>query len=327
LPATGVLDYSTRQKMNSLSNCPKPPSEGVTLSVNTDKSQYTLSETMTVYFKAYNSGSEPVILKFNSGCQTAYSIAGFNSANGQMCTSNLTEAVIKPQSPYYWETKHYLSQNKIPVGQYKLEGRILASNYALSGVAPTLITISDSGSGTNLPPVISGMDAPTLLSVGQTGTWTVKASDPENGPLSYSVTWGDEYINTSSQGIAVSPAGQFSQNTTFTHSYSSAGVYTVYVKVKDNAGLFSQTSATVNVGDTIVINPVNNPPKIVGFPGVQANIQAGQMVNFSWTATDADSDCRDGSDSTSMKVSVGENIGEIKTITVLSPNGGETLKR
>ncbi|MDE1975418.1 MAG: hypothetical protein KGI49_02835, partial [Patescibacteria group bacterium] len=43
----------------------------------------------------------------------------------------------------------------------------------------------------NLPPVISGISSPTVLQVGQTGTWSVNASDPQNGTLSYSVDWGD----------------------------------------------------------------------------------------------------------------------------------------
>ncbi len=46
----------------------------------------------------------------------------------------------------------------------------------------------------NQPPVISGVSGPTTLRVGETGTWTVQASDPENGTLSYSVIWGDEPV-------------------------------------------------------------------------------------------------------------------------------------
>src|SRR3989344_59397 len=35
----------------------------------------------------------------------------------------------------------------------------------------------------NQPPIISGVSGPTTLNVGQSGTWEVKASDPENSPL------------------------------------------------------------------------------------------------------------------------------------------------
>ena len=96
---------------------------------------------------------------------------------------------------------------------------------------------------TNQPPVINGVTAPTALSVGEAGTWTVQASDPENGPLSYSVDWGDRAINpTSPMGVIVNV-----QTSTFTHSYSAAGNYTVSFAVKDNVGQVAKTSTTVVV--------------------------------------------------------------------------------
>lgn len=105
-------------------------------------------------------------------------------------------------------------------------------------------------SDSNKPPVINGLDAPTVLSVGEKGTWTVKASDPENGPLSYSITWGDEYRTATAQdGTSNTLVPQeFTQRASFTHTYYSAGKYTVNITVKDNVGLISQTSATVSVG-------------------------------------------------------------------------------
>ncbi len=99
---------------------------------------------------------------------------------------------------------------------------------------------------TNLPPVISGVTAPTILSVNQTGTWTINASDPENGPLNYSVNWGDAIIAPISYSASAQSA--FIQTSTFTHSYSSAGIYTVTFTVMDNAGQTAQTSSTVQVG-------------------------------------------------------------------------------
>jgi hypothetical protein len=52
------------------------------------------------------------------------------------------------------------------------------------------------------------------------------------------------------------------------------------------------------------IDPTNYPPKIVGFPGIQTNIQPGQSVNISLSAKDADND------DLSWTVDWGENIGE-----------------
>lgn len=105
---------------------------------------------------------------------------------------------------------------------------------------------------TNKPPVINGLKAPTTLKVGETGTWSVKASDPENGSLNYSIKWGDEpkYITAVSTN-----ATPITQTSTFTHSYSTAGNYKVVITVQDNAGLTAQTSATVQVN--VIPTPVS----------------------------------------------------------------------
>jgi len=106
---------------------------------------------------------------------------------------------------------------------------------------------------TTQPPVISGGTFPTQLNVDQTGTWTVNASDPQNGSLSYSVNWGDQPTVLPSTGVMSSAVVQTS---TFTHSYSSAGTYTITFTIKNAAGLSAQTTSTVQVGGVITTCPV-----------------------------------------------------------------------
>lgn len=101
----------------------------------------------------------------------------------------------------------------------------------------------------NLPPVISGVKGPTALKVGETGTWSVSAYDPENGPLSYKVVWGDESPTPVPTPLPLS-AAPVQQTTTFTHSYSREGNYTPVFYVTDNQGLSAKTSISVNVGAT-----------------------------------------------------------------------------
>lgn len=101
---------------------------------------------------------------------------------------------------------------------------------------------------TNQPPVISGLTAPTTLTVGQTGTWALKAYDPENGSLSYSIDWGDAPSGTVS--ISSTPV---TQTSTFTHSYASAGTYTVKLTVTDSGGLSAYTSTTVVVSSPSIL--------------------------------------------------------------------------
>ena len=119
-------------------------------------------------------------------------------------------------------------------------------------------------------PVINGIDAPTTLSVGEMGTWNVRATDPQNGTLSYSVDWGDVqpgqgamqcpegYVCTPNMGVAAAPTTQ--QGSSFTHSYSQARTYKVVFTVTNGLGLSTKSSATVkvvssNIGALNVIVP------------------------------------------------------------------------
>jgi hypothetical protein len=103
----------------------------------------------------------------------------------------------------------------------------------------------------NLPPIISSVTAPTTLGVGEKGTWKVSASDPENGPLSYSINWGE-------QSLVAAPAGivPVVQTSTFTHTYSKVGNYIVLIIVKDSVGQTAESSVTVDVTAKIVTEPV-----------------------------------------------------------------------
>jgi hypothetical protein len=104
--------------------------------------------------------------------------------------------------------------------------------------------------GTGVPlvnnaPIISAVSAPTNLQAGQTGTWTITATDPEGGPLAYFVVWGDEGTGSTQENQKYPVAS--AQAATFTHIYYSGGTFTPVFKVMDNGGLTAQTSASVNV--------------------------------------------------------------------------------
>lgn len=128
--------------------------------------------------------------------------------------------------------------------------------------------------------VISGVSGPQKLNIGETGTWTVTASDKSGGTLSYSVLWGDEKYATPMASGAATMSPQ--QTATFTHSYALAGVYKptftvtnidtrcLDISSKDSTGYRCPNSASaslsVNVGGIIVpketpaissINPVS----------------------------------------------------------------------
>ena len=107
-----------------------------------------------------------------------------------------------------------------------------------------------------MPPVISGVSSPTVLKVGTAGTWTISASDPQNGNLSYAVDWGDQALMAKTSA-SIQPA--FTQTASFSHAYGAPGTYKVTFTVKDDAGLTSKSSVTVHVvqnADALAISNV-----------------------------------------------------------------------
>lgn len=116
------------------------------------------------------------------------------------------------------------------------------------------------GSTSNRPPTVSSLSGPSVMTVNQVGTWRVNASDPENGQLTYSISWGDEYGYRYDANTAPSAVRAFQQSTTFTHSYASAGTYTVSITVRDVQGLEARTTTTVRVDNNNTICTLEYAP-------------------------------------------------------------------
>ena len=106
------------------------------------------------------------------------------------------------------------------------------------------------GTSGNRPPVISQLSGPTRLNIDETGTWSIRASDPENGQLTYSIVWGDEWYANDTAARLSPPSYSIIQSSTFTHAYAHAGTYRLHVSVKDSAGKTAESSTTVTVGTT-----------------------------------------------------------------------------
>jgi PKD repeat protein len=94
-------------------------------------------------------------------------------------------------------------------------------------------------------PVITSVSGDTSIEVGETETVTVKAYDPKNTALEYSVDWGDTGLM--SRMAATEPV--FEQTSTFTHEYDAAGTYTATFTVKNEAGLTTSSSLVITVSD------------------------------------------------------------------------------
>lgn len=98
---------------------------------------------------------------------------------------------IKPVSSSVSYYNHMLSSNMASGSKYKvmLEWMRNGSMIAMD-VSDNYFSIVAPSSSANRSPVISEVSGPTSIVMGQSGTWTVNATDPDNDSLSYRVIWG-----------------------------------------------------------------------------------------------------------------------------------------
>lgn len=225
----------------------------------------------------------------------------------ELCTLSLAPSFstalarkVPNNGSFSWTIGKNISGSTIPTGPYviKISNSENTSQYDQSDDAFNIVK-EQSG---NILPTISGVSGPSVLKVGEVGKWEVKATDPEQGPLTYSVVWGDETVGIGIAERAVPSApSAVTQTATFNHVYSGAGSYNPTFTVTDNGGLSAKTSVNVSVSSGTT---TNNSPVINGIPAIPSDIKVGQSVSFSWGATDADGD------NLSWSVSWGDGTGE-----------------
>ena len=113
---------------------------------------------------------------------------------------------------------------------------------------------------------ISSVYGPNSLNIGQTGTWNVSATAPGGTSLNYSVDWGDTvYPVPMTSGSANT---NISQTSTFTHSYSQAGTYTVKFTVSSPSvcatGIMFPCIQGGSATTSITVQVVNATPQSSG---------------------------------------------------------------
>jgi len=111
--------------------------------------------------------------------------------------------------------------------------------YILTALVVAMLVLSSCVSPKeNQPPTVSLELSDVSVDVGETVTATVTASDPENGPLTGTIDWGDGTTKplSFSSGVAV-----------VSHSYSEPGTYDVEVTVTDDAGKSASDKKSITV--------------------------------------------------------------------------------
>ncbi len=107
---------------------------------------------------------------------------------------------------------------------------------------------------------MQGVDAPSSLVVGQSGSWSVRILSRQNaGQLNYAVTWGDENNAARSSASTYYPAAPVQSSGTFTHAYARAGTYTATFTVTDGYGNRTQAKVTTQVTAPYPYQNASNP--------------------------------------------------------------------
>ncbi len=139
---------------------------------------------------------------------------------------------------------------------------------------------------TNQAPVITSVSGPNFLPLGQNGTWTISAYDPDTTQLTYYVRWGDELYGYGNNAAAVPQL--LTQTGTFTHAYAMAGTYTVTFTVADQYGKQATSTLTVTVSGSgqISVPQLNQLSPIYGPVGSYVTVygsgfaSTGNIVYF-----------------------------------------------
>ncbi len=210
------------------------------------------------------------------------------------------------------------SENHGPSFSQSLWNRIISFLTGRTYTNTDVTTTTPIPVNSSLSPNISGISAPTTLQVGETGTWKVNASDPQNGTLNYTVDWGDVVT----QGVASSTSSTFVQTSTFTHAYSNAGRYTITFTVSNTAGLKAVSSTTVRVvnASDLAKPVISGMTLTLGFPTSttilwRTNERTTSKIFYS-TTTPVDVN----SSSTSVVTDTSLAINHSLDISGLSPN-------
>ncbi|MES2202997.1 MAG: peptidoglycan-binding protein [Patescibacteria group bacterium] len=157
---------------------------------------------------------------------------------------------LSTQGYYQPITGYFGSMTRANVAQFQ---RAQSVYPITGGVGPlTRAAIARTCGGVVVPPQptggvsITGISGPNSLAVGQSGTWQVTTSALQGSYVSISVRWGDELQYPYATGSAAQ-SSYIAQQNTFTHSYQSAGTYTITFTATDQYGRSTTGTASVLV--------------------------------------------------------------------------------
>jgi hypothetical protein len=180
--------------------------------------------------------SQPVVLEWTASGTSKVSLYLINEGLELLGTSQaMAWKVENIQNSGSYKT----TLSSVPPGNYNL----FITDGTNSGRSGTFYVFSRAQVA-GQPPVITELNGPTSLKIGQSGSWQIKASDLDKDKLTFSVSWGDGsggppgISSLTDQGVWVA---------SFDHSYGLKFDYPVAFVVTDDKGLSSQRTLTVKV--------------------------------------------------------------------------------
>ncbi|MDR3581705.1 MAG: PKD domain-containing protein [Candidatus Pacebacteria bacterium] len=144
---------------------------------------------------------------------------------------------------------------------------------------------------TTLPasaPTIASVNGPSSLDAGTEGTWTLAASDPTNGTLTYAVNWGDTVAGLRAMAMPII------QTSTFSHTYAAAGTYDITFTATNDAGLSTTATTSVTVSETAPA-PLTAPADVTSTSTTETSTVLGWTASTGGVAPITYSVMRDGS--------------------------------
>jgi|GEM_PF-6867500 len=219
-------------------------------------------------------------------------------------------------------------------------------------------------SGNASAPTISGVSGPQTLKVNETGTWTVKASSKDGGNLEYNVNWGEYDSAAGIAGAArfatqqsatfthkYTQAGNYKVTFLVNNSTGKTAETSITVKVGEAEKfailprVYPSGILTSGTKDVVVQFDTTKPAKCIyfnmdatGFPGAAVTLAADRTnthfkfihpvyngVTYNLTVSCGEIGSLDNVEPTIWRIPF--TIATTQpSITVLSPNGGETYK-
>lgn len=144
------------------------------------------------------------------------------------------------------------------------------------------LTVVVSSTGNTPPNTPSTPTGPTTRTVGQSGTYSTSATDPDGDQVQYRFDFDANGAHAYSAYTPLMPGGQTGS---MSYTWNTSGTYVVKAQARDSAGHTSNWSS----GLTVVVSTVNHPPNTPTVSG-PSQVKKGVSAEITATTTDPDGD-------------------------------------